>query len=401
LEGKTILLSTEQGVGDVLQFLRFVPLVKARGPAEVVVHSPDYLVDLLRTGLGVDRVVTHVPSGPDAGFDFHAPLMNLPGVLGTTAETIPTPIPYLAADPARVDRWRDRLAAFPGFRVGVCWKGNAKNPMDPERSFPLERLEPLARVDGVRLISLQKGPGSEQVAALGGRFPIIDLGDDLDPGPAAFLDTAAVMRSLDLVVSADTATIHLAGALGAPAWLPLSTAADWRWFRDREDSPWYPSVRLFRQERPRLWEPVFDRMAAALAELIAAHPPQSRPIVIEVAVGELIDKITILAIKSERIADAGKLAHVRAELALLESARDRSIAPTAGLDDLTRELHAVNEAIWDVEDALRDSERRGDFGPAFVALARSVYRNNDHRAAIKRAINDRLGSRLVEEKSYP
>ncbi len=300
----------------------------------------------------------------------------------------------------RIEQWRDRLAAHAGFRIGIAWRGNPKNPMDPDRSFPLAMLEPLARVDGVRLISLQKGPGSEEVAALGGRFPVVELGEDFDRGPAAFLDTAAVMKNLDLVVSADTAAIHLAGALGVPAWLPLSTAADWRWFADREDSPWYPSVRLFRQERLGRWGPVFDRMAAALAGHVTAHRPQSPPILVEVAPGELIDKIVILQIKSERITDAGKLAHVRAELALLESARDRSIPPSLALDDLTRDLREVNEAIWDVEDALRDCERCGDFSPHFVELARSVYRNNDRRAALKRAINDRLGSRLVEEKSY-
>src|SRR5262249_47180840 len=137
LEGKTIMLSSEQGVGDVLQFLRFAPLVKARGPAAVVLHCADHLVDLLKTCPGVDRLITQVPTEPGPGFDVHAPLANLPGVFGTTVETIPTPIPYVSADPVRVERWRERLAACPGFKVGVCWQGNALNPMDPDRSFPL------------------------------------------------------------------------------------------------------------------------------------------------------------------------------------------------------------------------------------------------------------------------
>jgi Flp pilus assembly protein TadD len=400
LEGRAILLAIEQGVGDVFQFLRFVTLVKAHGAGEVVVHCNDYLVGILKTCPGIDRFITRMPEGADPGFDVHAPLLSLPGLLGTTIETIPRPIPYLAAEPERVARWRDRLAAYPGFRVGVAWQGNARNPMDPDRSFPLGLLEPLARVAGVRLISLQKGPGSEQVAAPGGRLPVVDFGDELDAGPAAFVDTAAIMTCLDLVVSADTATVHLAGALGVPTWVPLSTASDWRWLDGREDSPWYPSVRLFRQVRRRDWGPVFDRMAAALAARVAVSRPAARPIVVEVAAAELIDKISILEIKSERIADPGKLAHIRAELSALEVARVGSIEPTPGLDDLVAELRVVNEAIWDVEDALRACERAGDFGPQFVELARSVYRNNDRRAALKRAINDRLGSRLVEEKSY-
>lgn len=403
LEGKTILLWGEQGAGDVIQFLRFVPMVRALGPARVIVMVSDELVPLVATCPGIDRdsIVTRVEVGPGAGFDYHAPLMDLPAVLGIAAETIPAAIPYLAAEPARVERWRDRLGALAGFKVGVAWQGNPANPVDRARSFPLARLEPLARVAGVRLVSLQSRHGVEQIAALNGRFPIHELGDDFDRGPGAFLDAAAVLASLDLVVVADSALAHLAGALGVPVWIPLSTAADWRWLDGRDDSPWYPSARLFRQDAPRAWDPVFDRIAAALAEEVSKRPVVVRPVAVEIASGELIDKITILVIKTERIADPAKLANVREELALLEAARDRAIPPSPDLDALTVELKRINEAIWDVEDALRDLERAGDFGPGFVERARSVYRNNDRRAAIKRAINDRLGSRLIEEKSYP
>ncbi len=393
LEGRTILLTAEQGVGDVIQLLRFVPQVRALGAGRVVVHATEALAPLLETCPGVDRVVGRAPEESD--FDVHAPLMSVPGLLGTTTETVPAPIPYLSADPARVARWRERLSSCPGFRVGVAWRGNPEYPRDSDRSFPLALFEPLARVAGVRLVSLQKGPGAEEVTALGGRFAVVDFGDELDAGPGAFLDTAAIMANLDLVVTADTSTVHLAGALGVPTWLPLSTAADWRWFRDREDSPWYPSVRLFRQERRREWGPVFDRMTSVLAARVAA-----RPIVVEVAAGELIDKITILEIKAERISDPAKLGHVRAELASLTAARDRSIGSMSRLGALVADLRTVNEAIWDVEETLRECEAASDFGPRFVALARSVYRNNDRRAALKRALNDHLGSRLVEEKSY-
>ena len=401
LEGKAILLWAEQGVGDLFQFLRFVGPVKERGAAAVILKCPESLFPLVQTCPGIDRLVSRVEISPRAGFDYHAPMMDLPAALGTTVETIPADIPYLKAQPARVEHWRDRLARLAGFTVGVAWQGNTANPVDRARSFPLAMLEPLARVEGVRLVSLQKGEGAEQVAALEGRFPIVDLGDDLDAGPGAFLDTSAIMTCLDLVVSADTATAHLAGALGVPVWVALSTAADWRWFEDRDDSPWYPSARLFRQERRDEWGPVFERIAAALAERAAARPGSARPVAVEIAPGELIDKITILEIKTERIVDPAKLANVCEELALLVAARDRSIPPMAALEALTAELKVVNEAIWDVEDALRESERAGDFGPAFVERARSVYRNNDRRAALKRAINDRLGSRLIEEKSYP
>lgn len=394
VEGGTILLGAEQGVGDVLQFVRYAPMVKALG-ASVALHVPEFLIPLLETCPGIDRLVARVEPGA-TWFDVHVPLMNLPTIFGTTPATVPAPIPYLAADPSRVARWRSRLAEAPGFLVGVAWQGNPANSIDRDRSFPLSLLEPLARVAGIRLVSLQKGPGAAQIGGCDVRFPLVDFGDALDAEPGAFLDTAAIMASLDLVVSADTATAHLAGALGVPVWVPLSFAADWRWGLDGETSTWYPSARLFRQGRRGEWGPVFERMAGALAGLVARGP-----ITIEVAAGELIDKITILEIKAERITDGAKLRNVRAELDVLESARSRSIPPMAGLDALTADLKAVNIAIWDVEDALRASERAGDFGPEFVALARSVYRNNDRRAAIKRAINDRLGSRLIEEKSYP
>jgi hypothetical protein len=242
---------------------------------------------------------------------------------------------------------------------------------------------------------LQKGPGAEQLAAVTDRFPVTDLGRHLDD----FMDTAAVLKNLDLVISVDTAIAHLAGALGIPVWVALPFVPDWRWLMDREDSPWYPTMRLFRQTRPGQWEDVFQRIAEALQRRLAA-PAELRPITVEIAPGELIDKITILEIKSERITDAAKRHHVGTELALLVAARDRAVPSSAELARLATELKALNEARWQVEDEIRLCERDEDFGPRFVALARSVYRTNDRRAALKRQINELLGSKLIEEKSY-
>jgi hypothetical protein len=178
----------------------------------------------------------------------------------------------------------------------------------------------------------------------------------------------------------------------------LSAAADWRWLLDRHDSPWYPTVRLFRQARYGAWDDVFERLAAALAQRVAEAPVG--PLAVEVSAGELLDKITILQIKSERLKDEGKLKNVRAELALLTAAWERAVRPRPAVAVLAAELREVNEALWEVEDDLRDCERAGDFGPCFVELARSVYRYNDRRGALKREINELLGSRLREEKSY-
>jgi hypothetical protein len=190
--------------------------------------------------------------------------MSLPGVFGTTVETIPAPSPYLFADAAMVEQHRAELARFPGFKIGVAWQGSPKHRRDHERSFPLALLEPLAHRPGVQLFSLQRGYGSEQLSRLDGRFPIIDLGRPMEEQGGDFLDTAAVVKSLDLVVAADTAVAHLAGGLGVPVWMATPFAPDWRWLSGRDDSPWYPTMRLFRQKQPGDWQEVFQRMAAEL-----------------------------------------------------------------------------------------------------------------------------------------
>jgi hypothetical protein len=201
---------------------------------------------------------------PPPSFDVHVPLLSLPGLLGTTPSSIPADVPYLRADPRLVRRWRKELKPLAGFRVGIVWQGNASNKRDHLRSVALPLFEPLARVPGVRLVSLQKGPGSEQAAQAG--FGVLDLSGRLDEESGPFMDTAAVLANLDLLVSVDTAVAHLAGALGVPAWLALPLAPDWRWLLGREDSPWYPSLRLFRQCRPGDWDDVFRRIAAALPQ---------------------------------------------------------------------------------------------------------------------------------------
>ena len=392
LDGRTILVHAEQGLGDTLQFIRYAPLVHQRGGRIILVCQPP-LIGLLTRSPGVERLVAQGEALPE--YDVHVPLMSLPGLLGTTLESVPADVPYLDAEPQLVEGWRHRLGSYPGFKVGIVWQGNPKFRLDHLRSIPLAQFAPLARVPGVHLFSLQKGPGAEQLAAVTDRFPVTDLGRRLDD----FMDTAAVLKNLDLVISVDTAIAHLAGALGIPVWVALPFVPDWRWLMDREDSPWYPSMRLFRQTRLGQWEDVFQRIAEALQRRLAA-PAELRPITVEIAPGELIDKITILEIKSERITDAAKRHHVGTELALLVAARDRAVPSSAKLARLATELKAVNEARWQVEDEIRLCERDEDFGPRFVALARSAYRTNDQRAALKRQINELLGSKLIEEKSY-
>jgi hypothetical protein len=231
---------------------------------KVFVEVQPALVPLLKAS-GYTGVI---PGGtPLPRFDVQVPLLSLPMVLDTTLETIPAEVPYLAPDPRLAKQWRGKLPAREAFTIGVIWQGNPDYMFDHFRSFPLAELAPLADVEGVQLISLQKHRGTEQIASLEGRFTVVDLGGTLDAA-GAFMDTAAVMCNLDLVVAPDTAAAHLAGGLGVPVWVALSTSPEWRWMLDRHDSPWYPTMRLFRQSQPHAWADVFTEMRTALADRV-------------------------------------------------------------------------------------------------------------------------------------
>lgn len=401
LRGRSILLWTEQGLGDTIQFARFVRPLADQG-ARVVLCCQPALVALLRSMPGPQTVCGRPE---DAGpVDFQAPLMSLPELLGTSWETLPADVPYLSAQPERIERWRQVARLDHGFRIGVTWQGKPTAKIDIGRSYPLRMLEELAALPGVRLISLQKEHGLDQLGDLPPGMVVERLDAAFDTGPDAFLDTAAVMASLDLVVTSDTSIAHLAGALGRPTWLALQHAPDWRWLLGREDSPWYPGMRLFRQRARGDWVEVFQRMATTLAaELGRGRVPRPSPpaeLLVPVSWGELLDKLTILEIKAQRITDAAKLANVAAERDALLAVRDRHPWASAEAWRLVDELRSVNEALWEIEDDIRDEERRERFGERFIMLARSVYRTNDRRAALKRELNRLLGSALVEEKSY-
>jgi tetratricopeptide (TPR) repeat protein len=267
LAGKTLLVHAEQGLGDVIQFCRYLPLLAARG-ASVVFEVMPSLKALLRTLPPAIRLVGRGEPLPTV--DYYCPLLSLPLAFNTRLDTIPASVPYLTPEPQRTARWIERLGALPGLRVGVAWQGNLaveRLIWARGRSIPLAALEPLAQLPGVRLVSLQKGPGLEQLRNVSFAERIIDLSADLDRGPDAFLDTAAVMAGLDLVISSDTSVAHLAGALGRPVWTVLAASPEWRWGLERSDSPWYPTMRLFRQTTDGDWNPVMTAIAAALQDL--------------------------------------------------------------------------------------------------------------------------------------
>ncbi len=262
---KTILLDAEQGLGDTIQFVRYVPLIRER-LGRIVLRCQRPLVRLLTGVPGLDRVIAQdEPTGP---FDVWSPLLSLPLYFTPNVESIPSRVPYLSDDPAIIRFWQERLHHIDGIRIGINWQGNPAFPKDKFRSVPLHCFEPLARVPGVRLISLQKGHGREQLENRDVPFPVIDLNLSLDEIHGPFVDTAAILRCLDLVITSDTSLAHLAGALGIETWLAVPSVPEWRWLMCRDDSPWYPTLRLFRQNLPNQWTDVFTRMAARLAERV-------------------------------------------------------------------------------------------------------------------------------------
>lgn len=263
LRGKTILLHAEQGLGDTLQFIRYAPLVTGRG-GMVIAECQPVLVRLLSRCAGIQCLIAR--GQPLPAFDVHAPLLSLPGIFGTTVATVPANVPYIFPDAELVRHWQQEVAAVrKKVNVGIAWQGGLRYPGRLYRSPLLAHFAPLARREGVRLVSLQKGPGSEQLAGVAGQWPVVDWSSRLDETAGAFMDSAALMKSLDLVVTSDTAVAHLAGALGVPVWVSLPVGADWRWLLHREDSPWYPTMRLFRQPAAGDWPALFARLAGEVA----------------------------------------------------------------------------------------------------------------------------------------
>src|SRR5262249_24919108 len=249
LGGRAILLFAEQGYGDTIQTLRYVPGVALRG-GRIVLYLERPLVRLAASLS--DNLVILPKGAPLPPFDAWCPMLSLPRLFDTRQETIP-PAPYLRPRPPIVERWRSRLAGLDGLKVGLAWAGSAHHVNDYRRSSGLERLQPLLGVPGVSFVSLQVGPRAADLATLA-PGAIADVASELTD----FAETAGVIMNLDLVIAVDTAVVHLAGALGRPVWVMVTFAPDWRWLLDRDDSPWYPSLRLYRQPTPGDWDGVVE-----------------------------------------------------------------------------------------------------------------------------------------------
>lgn len=413
--GTNLLVVSEQGLGDTLQFMRYIPVLRQRGLQVRFAAQPRLHTLIQASGIDADPLT---PSQADAVSEgLWMPLLSVPQYLGVTPETPIITDAYLHGDSETIQHWKQKLAQEKRPIIAIHWqgnpdqeKGNAKG-----RSLPLECFAPIAANLKGSLLSLQKGFGAEQLASCSFRDRFVGCQAEIETC-WDFLETAAILSQCDLVISSDSALAHLAAGLGRPTWLLLKFTPDWRWGVEGDSSFWYPSMRLFRQRQRGDWPSLIEEVAVALREHFgepggdagapsptpqsAGRPPAAAEpagILAPIALAELIDKITILEIKSEKLSGPG-LTNVRAELEAL-----RTTLAGLGLaiePQLIRRLGEVNRDLWEIEDAIREKERQQDFGEAFIRLARCVYLQNDRRAAIKREINSRHGSELVEVKTY-
>lgn len=261
LDGGRLLLIADQGYGDVVQFSRYIPWAAERC-ADIAVACSAELHPVIAQLPGAGTIFDHWEKRPD--FAAYCALSGLPRLAGTDLATIPAAIPYLRASAQKRAAWGERLAALvpPGMRrIGIAWAGRSTHHNDRNRSTSLQTFAPLSEIPGISLISLQKGPPQTQIGAYWGRAPLFNLGPEIRD----FADTMAILDCLDLLVSVDTSVVHVAGAMGRPVWVMLPYAPDWRWLLGRDDSPWYPTLRLYRQGPERKWAPVVERIAAEIA----------------------------------------------------------------------------------------------------------------------------------------
>ncbi|HEY1735413.1 MAG TPA: tetratricopeptide repeat protein, partial [Methylovirgula sp.] len=269
--GEKLIVFDEQGIGDTIQFCRFLsPLAEAG--LDITFFCRSSAFRLMQSLPQHIRCVNTF--GPEERFDSEIALSSIPYALGTRLSTIPAPVPYLKAEKDLAATWAKRLAemgSMADFKIGLCWAGNPNVKADPERSIPLRNFLPLLTLPGVRVIAVQKHHGLEEIAGLPKHARLETLGENFDSGSDAFIDTAAVMQSLDLIVSCDTSVAHLAGALGRPTFVLVKNVPDWRWMLDRPDTPWYPTLRLFRQPERGDWESAVANVVEAVEQMKSAR----------------------------------------------------------------------------------------------------------------------------------
>jgi len=410
-QGSQLLLVSEQGLGDTLQFMRYVIALKSQG-ASISLCAPQKLHTLIQTS-GIDPSPL-TPQQANKVSDGHwIPLLSVPKYLEVSPQNPIITEPYIRTTEELRAKWNDILSTEKRPIIGINWQGNPSHEITNSRgrSLPLETFAPIAQLTNTTLLSLQKGFGSEQLDTCSFKDRFVSCQDQIND-TWDFLETAAIIANCDLVITSDTSVAHLAGGMGQTTWLLLKHVPEWRWGLEGDSTFWYPSMRLFRQNERDNWNELLERVAEALQEHFGGSSTPNQPssvphssiqkkpiqaILAPISLGELIDKITILQIKSKHLQGDG-LENVKKELEELEKTLNNlqlNINP-----NLIQRLKEVNQDLWQIEDDIRDQERQKNFGETFIRLARSVYQQNDRRAAIKKEINTTYGSALVEEKSY-
>jgi tetratricopeptide (TPR) repeat protein len=406
-----LLLVSEQGLGDTLQFMRYV--IALRNEGILVSLCAQRKLHTLIQSSGIDPSPL-TPEQANQVKDGHwIPLLSVPRHLEVSPSNPLITEPYIKTNNELSTKWNSILSVEKNPIVGLNWQGNpkAEKTVLRGRSLRLETFAPIANQTNASLLSLQKGFGSEQLETCSFKHRFVSCQDQIND-TWDFLDTAAIIANCDLVITSDTSVAHLAGGMGKTTWLLLKKVPEWRWGLEGDTTFWYPSMRLFRQRERGNWDEVMERVAEELQKQFASNPqatqaapaatPPSKPETIQdiqapISLGELIDKITILQIKTQHLQYTA-LENVKKELEALETTLKNlqlNIDTT-----LIQRLKEVNQDLWQTEDAIRDEERQESFGETFIHLARSVYRQNDRRAAIKKEINTTYRSPFVEEKSY-
>ena len=414
-----LLLVSEQGLGDTLQFMRYAIALKQQG-LTISICAQTKLHSLIKTS-GIDAA----PLSPDQGNQVSQgqwiPLLSVPQYLQVTPDNPIITKPYIKTTEPLINKWKDILSGEQKPIIGINWQGNhtiEKKGLLKGRSILLEAFAPITNHHQLSLLSLQKGFGSEQLSTCSFKHRFVSCQSLVDE-TWDFLETAAIVANCNLIITSDTSVAHLAAGMGKTTWLLLKKVPEWRWGLEGETSFWYPSMRLFRQTEQGNWDEVFQRVADELFQQFPIIAPdidnniqqenlknqqnnlsksQTLPqIVAPISLGELIDKITILQIKTKHL-KGNALYNVQQELTTLQetlSTLDLQVDPA-----LIQRLQSVNTDLWNIEDQIRNHERNKDFNKSFIALARSVYRKNDLRSKIKKEINCNYGSTLTEEKSY-
>jgi len=406
-----LLLISEQGLGDTLQFMRYATALRNKGISVSFCAQPKLHALIQASGIDPSPLTPQQANQVSEGQ--WIPLLSVPRHLDVSPENPIITEPYIKTTNELIDKWKSILSAEQRTVVGINWQGNPDHEKTSSigRSLPLETFAPIANTTNAALLSLQKGFGSEQMETCSFKDHFVScqpqVNDTWD-----FLETAAIIANCDLVIASDTSVAHLAGGMGKTTWLLLKKVPEWRWGLEGDTTFWYPSMRLFRQRERGNWDEVMERVTEALQEHFGngSVPTQTAPplppatkaepiqnINAPISLGELIDKITILQIKTQHLQGTA-LENVKNELNALETTLKEvqiNIDPT-----LIQRLKEINQDLWQTEDSIRDQERQSSFGETFIRLARSVYQQNDRRAAIKKEINTTYGSAFVEEKSY-